>query len=118
MVMISHPLAPLLALSFATSAALCALALAGARLSAETDMVLRFGWTLMLLLWMDADARRLRRWPCFDFGFLAALFFPLSLLWYCFWSRRWRGLLILLLLLGLWLGPFVVAAVFSVVLQT
>lgn len=109
---ITHPLAPLVALSLATAAALGVLAWARVAPSAGTEAVLGFGWALMLLLWMDADARRRRRLSCYDFGFLAALFFPLSLVWYCYWSRKWGGVLVLLLLLVLWLAPYVLALVF------
>jgi hypothetical protein len=111
MAVIAHPLAPLVALSAVTAVALCLAAGTGVATSAGSDLVLGYGWALMLLLWMDADARRLRRVPCFDFGFLAALFFPLSVAWYCWWSRRWRGVFVVLLLLALWLAPHVLAGV-------
>ncbi len=73
---------------------------------------------VLLLLWMDADARRSGHVPCFDFGLFAILTFPLSLAWYCFWSRRWRGLLVLLLISALWLAPYVAATVYWLVLTT
>jgi hypothetical protein len=47
----------------------------------EFGDVASVGWGLMLILWMDADARRRRMLPCYDFGFLAGVFFPLSLVW-------------------------------------
>jgi hypothetical protein len=115
--LVAHPLAPLVALALATSVALCGFSAAGAAPSPGAELVLSYGWALMLLLWMDADARRLRRLPCYDFGLLAAVFFPLSLAWYCLWSRGWRGLLVLLALLALWLLPYVAAAAFGIVMS-
>jgi hypothetical protein len=41
------------------------------------------GWAVMLVLWVDDDARRRRRIPCFDFGLLVGVLFPLSVAWYC-----------------------------------
>jgi hypothetical protein len=113
---IAHPLSPLVALSLATAAGLCLLTWAGGIPSAGTLLVLQYSWMFMLILWMDADARRRRQLPCYDFGLLAMLFFPLSLFWYCCWSRRWFGLLTILLLLFLWLGPYVIADVLSTLL--
>jgi hypothetical protein len=64
-------------------------------------------WTLALalILWIMADAQMRRQTPCYDFGFLVAVFFPVSLVWYVFWSRGWRGFLLLGALLGLILLP-------------
>ena len=109
---ITHPMAPLIVLCGATAIALCVSVRAHIQPSREMEAVLGFGWALMLLLWMDADARRRRRLPCFDFGLLATMFFPLSLVWYCFWSRGWRGFLFLLMLGALWLLPYAVALLF------
>jgi hypothetical protein len=101
-----HPIAPLAAYSLVATVLLCAYPLAGA---ADADGFFSVVFAVMVLLWMDADARRLRRVPCFDFGLLAWITFPLSTLWYCFWSRGWRGIFVLLILLVLLLGPFIVA---------
>jgi hypothetical protein len=117
MAVLAHPLIPLVALAGMSTAALCAMAGLGTAQAACLDTILRFAWALMLILWMDADARHRRRLPCYDFGLLATISFPVSLLWYCFWSRGWRGLLVLLLLLALWLGPYVIARVFWIVRQ-
>lgn len=110
--MLVHPLSPLVALSCATTVVLCVLVAVGRSASPWVDVALDYGWPLMLLVWMTADARRIRRTPCYDFGFLAALCFPLSLPWYCVWSRGWRGVLLLFLLLALWVAPHVLAALF------
>ena len=114
----TNPLTPLVVMASATAAALCASAWMGLPPSGDpmTQTILSYGWAFLLVIWMDADARRLRRLPCYDFGLFVGIFFPLSLLWYCWWSRRWRGLLVLLLLLALWFIPQFMAGVFWLVL--
>jgi hypothetical protein len=51
---------------------------------------------LFILYWIILDARRRRRIPCHDFGFLVAIFLPVSLGWYLLWTRGLKGLLLLL----------------------
>jgi hypothetical protein len=82
-----------------------------ARLPDAASMLLGFSVTLLLLCWILADARQRRCVPCFDFGFLLAVSFPLSLVWYAFWTRGWRGLLLLLTVLGLIYGPWICAVI-------
>ena len=55
---------------------------------------------------MMADAHLRRQTPCYDFGFLVGVFFPISLVWYVFWSRGVRGILLLGALIGLMLLPW------------
>jgi len=105
------PFVPLVGLSVITTVRLCAYLLLGASPSPLSDVIIVLGWALLLVLWIDADARRSHRLPCYDFGFLAGVTFPASLVWYCVWSRGWRGLLVLLGLIGLVYGPWLVAAV-------
>ena len=106
-----HPMAPPVFMSLAT--AVMGFVRVGVGGVPGYGVALQYGWGLMVVLWMDADSRKLRRVPCYDFGILALIFFPFSLFWYCFWSRRWRGLLVFLLLLSLWLVPqFLVAFLF------
>jgi hypothetical protein len=54
-----------------------------------------FGLSLAFVLWVMADAQSRRRTPCFEFGFLVAVYFPVSLAWYVVWSRGWRAVFIL-----------------------
>jgi hypothetical protein len=68
-----------------------------------------FALALAFVLWIDTDARRQHITPCHDFGFLVAVFFPFSLLWYVLWSRGRRGLLVLGALFGLMLLPWLLA---------
>src|SRR5438094_970281 len=114
MALLIHPLAPLVTLALFTVPVLCYLVTAGGGGSSGFTMIVGAGWAWMLVFWMDADARRFRRLPCYDFGLLAAVSFPLSLFWYCLWSRGWRGVRMLLLLFGLWLAPYIIAVIFAV----
>jgi hypothetical protein len=68
-------------------------------------------FALGCVLWVVADAHKRRKTPCFDFGFLVAVFFPISLIWYAFWSRGVRGVLLLGAMLGLLLIPWLSAIV-------
>jgi hypothetical protein len=70
-----------------------------------------FGLSIALALWADADARSRHQCPCYDFAFLVAIFLPVSLLWYVFWSRGWRGLWTLAALGGLMALPTLSAIV-------
>ena len=109
------PFIPLVGLSLLTTVLYCAYLLSRVAPSPLAQLIITTGWGIMVVLWMDADARRFRRLPCYDFGLLAAVSFPLSLFWYCLWSRGWRGVRMLLLLFGLWLAPYIIAVIFAVV---
>jgi hypothetical protein len=110
--LLRSPLTPLAGLSLMTTALLCAYVIAGVAPSLLAQALLSFAWALFLILWADADARRRRKVPCYDFGFIAGLTYPVSLGWYCLWSRGWRGLLLLLALIALACVPWLIAAAF------
>ena len=79
-----------------------------------SETVLRlssFSMAFALILWVMADAQMRRQTPCYDFGLLVTVYFPISLVWYVFWSRGWRGFLMLGALLGLMLLPWLAAVV-------
>jgi hypothetical protein len=61
---------------------------------------------LACVLWIMADAHLRRQTPCYDFGFLVAVYFPISLVWYVFWSRGMRGIVLLSGLIALMLIPW------------
>jgi hypothetical protein len=111
-----HPLTPLLTFDVALTVCLWAYLLAGHSVSPIFSPLATFGWFLLLVLWTDADARYRRQVPCFDFGLLVWQFFPLSVAWYCLWSRGWRGLGMMTILFALWLAPYFAAQVFCMVL--
>lgn len=54
---------------------------------------------------MMADARARRCTRCYDFGYLAGLVLPVSLVWYLFWSRGPRGAWVQVLLVCPWIVP-------------
>ncbi len=109
--MLLHPFSPLVC--YATGLCVCSIAYAAAGYPPPRtfEPFASRGWRLLMAIWIVADAHHRRRLPCYDLGFLCLLFFPVSLLWYCLWSRRWRGLLTLGLILLLWLIPAMVALV-------
>ena len=46
---------------------------------------------IVLATWIAADLRARRRTPCFELPFLLLLVWPISLFWYCIWTRGWQG---------------------------
>src|SRR6478752_4576505 len=83
--------------------------------SENVSQMSSFALALACILWIMADAQTRRQTPCYDFGFLVAVFFPISLFWYVFWSRGWRGFLMLGTVLGLLLLPALAEIVASVI---
>ena len=113
---LGNPMAHLVAFAAGLTACLCIYLLAGVSVSRPFADLSAVGWSIMVVLWADADARRRLRVPCFDFGFLLAVYFPLSVAWYCMWSRGWRGVLLIGGLLALVVVPYAVAGVVWLVL--
>jgi hypothetical protein len=110
---LTNPFAYLMAFALVAATFLCALGGAQTASGAGAEVILGLAWRVMFSTWVDVDAGRRRCKPCFEFGFLTAVFFPASLLWYCVWSRGWRrGLLMVLALFALWVLPQIVATVF------
>lgn len=66
---------------------------------------------LAAVLWIVEDARQKRRTPCFDFGYFLLVTYPFSLVWHCVSTRGWRGLLLLLAVLGIVYAPYFVATI-------
>ena len=106
-----HPLSPLVIFAVVLSTIFSIYLLAGMSPSPTFEVVATFCSGFLLIYWMVADARQRGQVPCFDFGFLCYILFPLTLPWYCFWSRGWRGVLMLLLLVAIFLTPYVVSTV-------
>jgi hypothetical protein len=107
--LVTHPLAPLLLFAVILTALLTTYPAAGFAPSESFETVAAFAWSFLVLFWIVADARRRIGIPCFDFGFLCYAFLPLAVPWYCFWSRGWRGAMLLLMIFGLWAGPHILA---------
>jgi hypothetical protein len=64
--------------------------------------ILGYALPVTIALWVAADLRSRGHTPCFDLPFLLLLAWPVSILWYCLWTRGWRGLL-------LWIGLLLLA---------
>lgn len=105
-----HPLAPLSIFSVVLTAFLATYLATGFSPSTTFEIASSFSWSLLLAFWVVTDARRREGIPCFDFGFFCYLFPPIVVPWYCFWSRGWRGTLLLATIVCLWLMPYVVAS--------
>lgn len=110
-----NPLVTLLVWVLAISAFPAGCIAAGRGLPPAAEMLASFALTLAFVLWVDLDARRRGIVPCHDFGFLVAVFFPASLLWYVFWSRGGRGALTLALLASVVVVPPLLALAAAVV---
>lgn len=98
---IGNPFAPVVLYSLGASLIFAVYAAEGTRPSSLAQEVFGLGWVLILLMWIETDARCRREVPCYDFPFLIGAVFTLGLPWYCVWSRRARGLLLLLAVYGL-----------------
>jgi|GEM_PF-2702738 len=48
--------------------------------------------SLLVVMWVERDAARNRRTPCFDLGFFCYCFWFPAIPWYCYRVWRWRGL--------------------------
>jgi len=69
-------------------------------------LFLSYALPVTVVIWIAADMVERGQTPCFDLPFLLLLAFPISLFWYCIWSRGWRGLLLALgLLMLVYLPP-------------
>ncbi len=88
-------------------------AYAGLTASPLAEALFRLATPLAAALWVEADARRLRRMPCHEFGAFVLFGWPIAVPWYCFWTRGRRGWSVGLGLIALILAPSIVAAIFS-----
>lgn len=79
--------------------------------SPAAQMIMAFALPLYMMSWVEADAYQRRCTPCFDFGFFLFLTWLISIPAYLIWTRGWRGLLVILLFVGLFIFP-IFSAVF------
>ncbi len=110
-----RPMPILIAAVAASSAFLIAHAAVAPAPSQTVQALTSLGLALAFVLWITVDARNRRQTPCYDFGFLVAVFFPASLVWYVLWTRGWRGVLTLAALAGLMLIPWISASIVWIV---
>jgi hypothetical protein len=79
--------------------------------------ILGYCTALLVVYWIIADARQRRCVPCFDFGFLLGIFLPFSLIWYAFWTRGWRGFLLLLAIAASIYGPWLCVTILWILIH-
>jgi hypothetical protein len=102
---------PLLVLVVALSAIASMYVILGERPPESVEVISQVAPAFFLVFWVVVDARRRRRVPCYDFGFLVALFYVVAVPWYLVWSRGWRGLLVLGYFMVLLLMPGIIASI-------
>jgi len=100
---------PIVVLAATESVILSSYVLFDASPSPLQVMLLSSAISFFMILWVLEDAHRRQGFPCYDFGFLVALGFPLSVVWYLLWTRGFRGLLVIAIFLGLYLAPWLCA---------
>jgi hypothetical protein len=100
---------PLLLLSIGVGFFLAAYVVSRSAVAQMAATVLVYVLPLFIIFWVLQDARQRRCVPCFDFGFLLFMAFPLSVVWYLFWTRGWKGLALLAAFVGLFLVPWMFA---------
>ncbi|WP_145057554.1 hypothetical protein [Adhaeretor mobilis] len=93
----------------AVTTCLIAAAVAGHPLRESWHRLVGIVWGVLVVLWILADSKLRKRTLFYDYGFLALLLFPVSLLWYCFSTRGWRGGFMIGLVLALWVAPYLIA---------
>jgi hypothetical protein len=77
--------------------------------SGRANLLFQVSLSWAFILWVEAVARHRHIVPCHDFGFLVAVGFPVSLVWYVFWSRGRRGILALAGLFAVMTLPWLTA---------
>jgi hypothetical protein len=85
----------------------------GVEASPLAEGLFRLGPPLGAALWVEADARRLRRVPCYEFGAFVFLGWLVAVPAYCFWSRGPAGWRLAMALIALILAPSLVQLVSS-----
>lgn len=64
---------------------------AGIEPSRPADLLFSYGPSAAVAVWVEADARRRRRSPCWDLGTFVFFAWPLAVSAYCLWSRGRAG---------------------------
>lgn len=108
---------PLLALDALVSIALSIYIVAGAAPSDRMWILSSLSLEFFIVLWVMNDARERMCVPCFDFGFFVLAGFPVSVVWYLFWTRSWRAFITLGIFLGLYLIPWLCAVALWMVIR-
>jgi hypothetical protein len=83
----------------------------GVHPSPLAEVLMRLAPPLAATLWVEADARRLRRIPCYEFGAFVLFAWLVAIPCYCLWSRGRSGWRAALALLGLVFAPSLIAGI-------
>jgi hypothetical protein len=81
------------------------------------QLLFRMAPPLGAALWVEADARRLRRVPCYELGAFMFFGWPVAVPCYCLWSRGWRGWRVAFALLGLIMAPALIGGALTLFLH-
>jgi hypothetical protein len=89
----------------------------GGEPSRPAQLLFSYGPPAGVAAWVEADARRRRRSPCWEFGTFVLFAWPIAVPTYCFWSRGRAGWPLLAALAAALLAPVVLAALLWSVYQ-
>ena len=89
----------------------------GAEFSRPAALLFSYGTPAAVAVWIDADARRRRRSPCWEFGAFVVFAWPVAVPTYCFWSRGREGWRLLGGLVAVIVGPGVVGTLLYMLYQ-
>lgn len=103
--LLRNPYVPIVIFAMAEVLFLCTYAANGVAVSLGAQTLSGLGWTWVMACWVNEHSHRRGKVPSYDFGLLLIILYPFSVLWYCFWLYRWRGVLVMLLLVLLWSVP-------------
>lgn len=107
----ANPLIPLVCFSITLAGILFSYLAAGFSPSSNFEMIAGFFWSYLLVYWIVADTKRRQASNCYDFSFLCLMCFPLCIPWHCLRSRGWRGIFTLLILLTIFILPYLIASI-------
>lgn len=89
----------------------CAYVYSGIPFSPLAEVLSVYTIPLAIMIWVVWDAQSRRCTPCYDFGLMVYVALYLALPGYLIWTRGWRGLLLLLGFILLFMAPFVCAQI-------
>ncbi len=83
----------------------------GALISPLAEILMQLMPPLAVALWIESDARRRRRVPCYELGAFVLFGWPVAVPGYCFWSRGPAGWRVALALIALIFAPTLIGGV-------
>lgn len=83
----------------------------GVPYSLLAEFIVFYTLPIALMIWVLWDAQSRRCTPCYDFGFFVYLGWLVAIPGYLVWTRGWRGLLVLIGFVVLFLLPLIAPVV-------